>query len=104
MSIASFQIAAIKQRERETPSTITHNGTSYAIVPGSKTRGGTLDIGGVTINYDFSCTVRRSLFTTLPKSKQTITHGGETLRIESVVEAGGNSHIRLLCVASNRGV
>ncbi len=103
MSIASFQIGALKQREREIPDTITHNGTSYAIIPGSKTRGGTLDIGGVTINYDFSCTIRRALFETLPKSKQTITHGSDTLRIESVVEASGGSHLRLLCVAQNRG-
>jgi hypothetical protein len=110
MSIFSEHADALEEIESECGDTITWNSTSYPIIPNSKSVGGRLATGGVEISFDFSCTVRRSLFTdangaaTLPKMGQTIVHGSDTLRIVSVIDAPGGSHIRLLCESNRRGI
>jgi hypothetical protein len=108
MSIASFQNLLLKQREREVPATFSWNGSTYPCVAGSITRGGTLEEGGVRIDYDLSLTVRRELFTvegatSLPRNGQGVVHRFALFKIKSVVDAGTGSHLRLLCDSANKG-
>lgn len=99
-----MQIAALKERERDLPQTLTISGVDYPCVASSYSHSKQIDVGGFELEADISFTVRRSLLPSVPSEQSTVTYSSSTFRILKVIESPGSAFIRLICVSANRGV
>lgn len=97
---------ALTMVEAELGQTFTFGGTAYPCTIGDRTEGKTLDIGGFDPTADLSLVVRVAAFgtATQPVSKDTLTVGSRTLRVDTVTHSPCGTFLILNLVDDNRGV
>lgn len=93
---------SLTQVETERVQTMTFNGTDYPCIIGARTDANELGVGGYATSAGIEVVARRSLFSTLPTSKDDVTINGKVQKVTSVMFSPDESCIVLTCEDANK--
>lgn len=104
VSDAYLMADALTDIEAEVGGSFTHGGTTYPAVIGTRTEGKTLGDGSFALDGGIQIVCRKSLFSTIPVSKELVTISSRQFRIDTVDIAPDDSLLVINCVDDTRGV
>lgn len=106
MSLASEMATDLEEIETDLGShSVVINGVTAVCAPGSFTRSGKLEVGGIEVMFDLVLTIRKALFATLPKQKHKAVFGGNNFTIDTVkTDPTSTAFFKIGCYKEGRGI